>query len=267
MKKLTAVSLFLLMIVMVVPSALASYEVTVGSTYGPFQTGAGGEFTLAPNAQFLSATGNLSGYVSGTTSNVSGRYSFQSFCMEGNEALSLNTTYQVALSEYAIQGGTGTSAGDHVSAGTAWLYYEFATAGNFGYATSPYAFVGTDDARRASAADLQKAIWWLEGEEGWQAKWDPTNLYMTAVRDKFGMPLLNADGTIYNANDNSFTKTGAAADATGNMYGVMVMNLTYDGQYRQDQLVYVPEPGTLLMLGLALGFIGVAAQRRRARKS
>jgi len=215
----------------------------VGSPYGPYQTGQGGEFTL--NA--LSPSGlDTSGYAAGVTGGIGGLAgTFQTFCIEGNEYIAgYDTTYNASVDTYAEAGGqTGATAGkDPVSVGTGWLYSQFAqgTLDTLGYSYAG----GTPEqiaARRVSAGLLQDALWWLEGEMN--LSYDPSNIYMAAVVALFGVDGAKADGA-----------------AT---YGVYALNIwTADGR-GQTQLFYsVPDGGTTLML-LGGALVGLGALRRK----
>jgi hypothetical protein len=202
---------------------------TGGSGYGPYQTGQGGEFTLQVSDDLKWIVDNS--YVEGLTKNVVGiTNSFQTFCLEHSEYIYPNTTFDVAFSDRAKDGGPGAPAGgDPISIGTAWLYSQFAMGTLSGYAYNK-ADGGT------SAAKLQNAIWWLESEGG--IGYSATNPFMKAVKDTFG-------------------ESGSKADAAPGAYGVGVLNMySSEGGLRQDQLVMVPEPSTLLSLGFCL--VGVA---------
>jgi PEP-CTERM motif len=91
------------------------------------------------------------------------------------------------------------------------------------------------DGTANSANQLQQAIWFIEQES------------------------LGAS--------NTFVALATPAVGSGEWSGlgpVQVINLVYpDGRYAQDQLVLVPEPGILILLGLALSAVGLAARRYR----
>ncbi len=139
--------------------------------------------------------------------------------------------------------------GPYWSGSTGWLYSEFAK----GTLTS-YNYDGTASERKTSAALLQAAIWWLEGEQSFSSR----NFYMSLVKSQFG------------------SKAAAKADG-GADYGVYALNLWFGDnplKHRgQDQLYYqpleitvsqisaVPDGGQAAVLfGLALA--GLVALRR-----
>lgn len=230
------------------PAALAN-QVQVGyagAGYGPYQTGLGGEFTL--NDVNPEGWLDLSGYASVSKNfGPAGITSFQTFCLEGGEYLyPYSTTYDAVINTKALYGGVGPS-GDALSAGTGWLYQQFATGVWEGSLSYSYAGGTATEiaARKASADAFQKAIWWLEGEES--IAYDSNNPYMKAVVDKFG------------------SEANAKADG-GSTYGVYALNLTVPGTggRAQDQLYYkVPDGGmTVALLGMGLAGVGYFARRR-----
>ncbi len=225
-----------------------AYQVrTFASSWGVYQTGSGGEFTLEADGNMQSV---LSGYVSGTTSNLSssGGYeqgTFQTFCLEYDEYIYQNTTYNVTLNTEALRGGANTNNGDPISVGTALLYRSF-VSGNWDWTgmTDAYDYSG---ARLADAAALQEAFWYLEDEIKLD---DPTqNFYLDL--------LLSVDYGY-------FVSESEAKTNSNGKYGILVANL-YDaktGEYRQDMLVAsTPIPAAVWLL--ASGLLGITAIRRR----
>ncbi len=204
-----------------------------GSSYGPYQTAEGGEFTLVP----VSPPGwlDLSGY-SSDASGIGVAGSFQSFCIEYNEHIYPHGVYNAVINTDAVCGGIPQGS-DELSVGTGWLYSQFAlgTLEDYNY----------DANRRATAGQLQNAIWMLEGEIAYNA----LNPYVQLVTTQFG-------------SWSDATTDGASS------YGVFALNLTdAAGGRNQDQLYYqakriVPDGGmTLLLLGVALGCIGWVSRR------
>jgi hypothetical protein len=209
--------------------AVADTIQTVGGPVGvgPYYHGSGGEFTVLP-------TGPISGLVSNYSSltrDIVQRGTFQTFCMEAVESIApYSNPYTAVLNSKALNGGVGPQ-GDPISIGTAYLYFQFATG-----ILQNYNYSGTTAQRQASAALLQNAIWYLEGEAG-----GVDNVYVNLVQGMFG-------------------ETGAMNDNNG-AYRVAVLNL-YDaaGGRAQDLLIVTPEPITMLLLGL--GLVGLAGVRR-----
>ena len=211
--------------------ALADLSLQIGysgSSYGPYQKGSGGEFTVKP-----SGWDPLANYAVGkSVKNVGVTGTFQTFCLEAGETISgYSATYAVVLGDSAVYGGVGTA--DPISVGTAWLYKEFA-AGTLAYDYS---------SARTDAAALQNAIWWLEGESG-----GSTNKYTAAAITKFG------------------SEANAKANNAG-QFAVKVMSLWdvgyvgVQGHQHQDLLVAVPVPGAVLLGFLGLGYAGMRLRK------
>jgi hypothetical protein len=193
---------------------------TVSSS--PWQYGVGGEFTVSSSTL-------------GT---------FQTFCIEFNEHISLPGTYQYRVNDGAVAGGAGGTlvndtfthlTKDAISLGTAYLYSEFAHGTLQGY------FGGN---RYDEAGQLQIAIWMLEGEVSATVN----SGYYNALNDYF----LLAGGT-------------AAMVDSGGAYGVLALNLFSNlndpNSVRQDQLAIVPEANTMVAGLLLLLPLGASALR------
>jgi len=183
---------------------------------------------------FSYATNHPSGFTGGAfTVKEYGVPLFDTFCLEYNEYISLNgAQYEVIdISNRAYEGGTDLAEqnvpGDPISSQTAMLYSRFLSG-----------MYRTADEQRI----LQYAIWVLEDERKY-----------TDINDTYDAAVAALIAT--------------TAGASGN-YGIAVMNIGTVGSKAaaQSQLVYVPEPGTLLLLGAGLLGLAGAGLRKRFRK-
>lgn len=205
-------------------------QVTTPPAYGPFQVFDGGEFTLIPDAELATVLGNYSPF----TMNYRQLGSFQTFCVEHSERIMPDTTYDVTLNNITLFTGVP------LSAGTAYLYEQFATGQlTYNYADSPHN--GRRDIGTDNALTLQAAIWFLMGQTTGQEN----NPYVLQA---------------------AFALTNPFAPDNG-AHHVSVLNLWAPNQPHdqfhsfQDQLIYtgVPEPSAFALLSLA----GLLALRRR----
>jgi hypothetical protein len=231
-KAMIAVFVIFGLIVFSMPMAMATpYTAKIDDGPG---SGPGGEFTITPYGFE---------YVLGAYSaDTSTQSTFETFCLETNEFITLGQTYDATIDSAAIEGGSGGPQPDPLSKGTAWLYYQFVTGSLPGYD------YGSGSAHTTSANELQNAIWILEQED----VTDSSNIFLDQVITKFG----------------SLDK--ARADNTTNS-SVKVLNLYALGQagnesaVKQSQLVCVPDASIMWLLGPAfimLGFLG----RKKAKE-
>ena len=173
-----------------------------------------------------------------------GTKQFDTFCIEGGEYFTTGIPFKVVgISEYAVLGGE-PFPGDKLESGTAYLYH------NFRYGIlSNYVYNGAG--RETSATQLQIAIWAFENEEGYTVNNVPAGsqaaTWITEAQNAVGNHVWVGLGDVralnleWNENWGGFTK----------------------GQRAQDQLTLVPEPGILILLGIALSAVGLAARRYR----
>ena len=217
-------------------------QLTTAPGFGPWQFGAGGEFTVTPDAG-ISALLSPS-YSPFTVNQGNARGSFQTFCIERNEYITAPTTFDVTVNTVTM------FTGDPLSAGAAYLYQQFALGNlNYNYANAA-TFGGYSGASRStgflySAAYLQYAIWYLMNP----------NMYAGQANNPY---VLAANAALGGAANSFLPDNGA--------HGVKVLNLWAPGQPHdpqhtfQDVLIYtVPEPSVLALVSVA----ALLAARRR----
>jgi len=208
--------------------------------------GDGGEFTAITGAySFSTSKAGLTslGYVANTIGQANGEYGFETFCLQQTVNFKTGTSYAYTTTDSFAPNGPLTK-------GVAWLYDQFATGVLNGYNYT------TASVRTTDSAELQSAIWYLQGET-------PYNGYTASTigNDPFIADVLTQFTSLSNAE---------ASDPAGG-YNVAVMALTYGNTPAQDQLILIP-PGqgsgsvpdggsTVGLLGLALA--GLALVRRK----
>jgi hypothetical protein len=239
----------LLALVSVSPPVMANSVVLY---YGPYSYSAGGEFTavtdpIAFNANYAASTLVATG--SGT--------GFQTFCVQtGVEFTPYNWGNPTPYNYTTSLSSVGPSDAFALSAGTAYLYWQFATGQLKGY---DYVDTAT---RIQDAGELQAAIWDLQGGQSYGGF--PSGVGNGTTGNPFYNDALKALGS---------SVIDESVNASDN-FGVEIMNLTDgNGNSAQNQLVYtggginthiqtVPDGGTTLWL-LAAGAAGLMVFARR----
>lgn len=202
----------------------------------------------AATVKFSDGMGTTGGgeFKADVSDNGFGSTDYVTFCLEYRENLEMGKVYQYEVSQAAMYNGNGTV--DPISRATAWLYSQFVKGTLAGINAAGNVLSGLySNSNSEDPNQLQKAIWYLEGESQ-----GANNAYAQLAVAQAGM-----------ADNNGF-------------YNVGVMNVwEIDSRgrkiARQDQLISlpsrnVPDGGTSLVL-LGMAMTGLAAANRRFRKS
>lgn len=220
--------------------AMASTNVTIlhniaGTEY---QENNAGEFIVKADASL--------GLAAGTADSLSAD-TFESFCLELNEHISIGSSYVATINTAAVSGGVGGGNPDPLGESTAWLYTQFRT-GALDYAYSGTVNIATTAGmesfnRNDTARALQLAIWLLEDEIGSLSE-------QAASAKERRLAQVYVD----------------QANTNGVGFGlgrVRVLNMrdTHGGNHQDILALVVPLPGSAAMGGLALA--GLAGRRRR----
>jgi len=193
-----------------------------GSAGGPFEV-----FASGINAKGTGLHGAAAG-------------NFITFCVERNENISNGQTYDAKINTAAVKGGVSGSIGgsDPLDYETAYLYTSF-MKGTLSAELS--AFDGSVFAYQSepSGSALQDAIWYSEGE--------------------ISLTTLNSNALAKSLYDLAVSKV--AGDWGNTIGNVRILNLTKNGQDRQDQLVIIPLPGAAGMGLAGLALVGIRRRR------
>ena len=237
MKRLMKLICLVSMFTVLMAPAVFGYSIQIYQNSYSYSNG--GEFTIVSN-DLAGVAGAYTGYTQGVR--PGGTFNFETFCLEYNEHFSPGGTYyaQISPGMAAVKGGTANY--DVISQGTAWLYQQFIT----GQLTN-YDYVNAA-ARKNSAGLLQQAIWFLEDE----GQGNINNYYVQLARNHF-------------SDDNSLTVTKGDYAGTGVSVLNVWANSNYTG-YAQDQLIGIPVPEPTTMLLLGLGLLGLGLSSRKFKK-
>lgn len=174
---------------------------------------------------------------------IAGGYApFYTFCTEIGEEIEFGVPLQYTTSYLA------DSQGDHISKGTAYLYEMFVKGKLYDRTL--------DDVHDEMAGYLQAAIWVLADEDFSSKSALAKAKFFNVATNPFIGKVVGLFGSL------------AGAKADDDKGRVKVMNLTLNGEEKQDVLVYVPDSGaTIALLGLALSGLALAGRCRRSGRN
>ena len=216
---------------------IAAATLTVSSAYANPTNTPSATITLSQGAYAYSDGGEFTAVINsnGTVK------TFETFCVEANVTVALNTPYSYSLST------TQPDNNMALTEGAAFLFYEF-TMGNL----SGYNYTDAK-IRQSDAGLLQAAIWQFQGQS--MPNGDYQNPSATATQGQYGynpyfaLAVNDLGGNAYNPNDGK--------------YSVDILQLTdVNGGQAQDQLICTtPEPTTMALIGM--GGLSLFMIRRR----
>lgn len=270
-RQLNPAALFAAMTMLLVATAASADKIDIAG--GLYQNGNGGEFKIT------TLSGHASPGITGLAHDLSPN-TFQTFCLEHQENISLGGDYYFQVASSATQGG-GAAGGatltnpyrDPLRYATQWLYVNFRNDTLAGYNdTNTVTNSGTDpNSRKADARQLQLAFWYLENE----IRANSTGAALTDYYAYLGgtTPAQQANTTQAELWVAAALAAEAGPQSTSIAASVQVLRLWTNSNftgYAQDQLTMVapasalsavPLPGVAIAGSLCFGLFGLGMRR------